>query len=549
MSRGAWSGRRAGGWALGIAAWVAGAVLLIPLARAEGAERAARLSFAQGQVRVSEDGQLVANPAPANIPLFEGAEVATAGDGEAELQFDDGSIARIAPNSSLRLAVLRGEGAGAETEIVLTSGLGYFEFAASSPLRVRFGNSVVTANGSTVARIDMDSPPGSLAVFSGNAHLERAGGALTVNLAGGDSVTLTGSDPSQYILAGSIEPDSWDAWNTDRDQALATEAAGQPEEANNLPESGNPAWNDLNANGNWYNVPGQGPVWSPYDASNPDWDPYGDGSWVWMPDYGYIWASSYSWGYLPYEFGTWNDYDDFGWGWSPGGFTPWWMGGLWESNIGLAPPGYHHPRRPHPGRPHPGQPHRGPSHRQIGHPMEAGYQGAAHPVIPVGRQGTAGTSGIVAHSRSLPLTLDGRRVQPLQASISRPQYEGHAWHVGFDGGLGNRSRPVYSGTQRMGSGGSSGGFAFGDDRPVDTLPAESFGGGARFPASGSLGFERGAPVGRAYPRGGAFPGRPYSGDLRSGRPYPAGGGFAGHSFSGGSSFSGHAMGGFDGGHR
>jgi len=41
----------------------------------------------------------------------------------------------------------------------------------------------VTASGFTVMRINLDNPPGDLAVFSGNAHLER-GSALTLDLHG-----------------------------------------------------------------------------------------------------------------------------------------------------------------------------------------------------------------------------------------------------------------------------------------------------------------------------------------------------------------------------
>ena len=40
-------------------------------------------------------------------------------------------------------------------------------------MRVTFGDSVATATGFTVMRVKMDNPPGELAVFSGNAHLER----------------------------------------------------------------------------------------------------------------------------------------------------------------------------------------------------------------------------------------------------------------------------------------------------------------------------------------------------------------------------------------
>src|SRR3954469_13357168 len=66
--------------------------------------RAARLSYVQGAVQVTQGNQIIADPAPANTPLFEGAVVTTQEEGQAELQFDDGSIARLSPNSSLQIA-------------------------------------------------------------------------------------------------------------------------------------------------------------------------------------------------------------------------------------------------------------------------------------------------------------------------------------------------------------------------------------------------------------------------------------------------------------
>jgi hypothetical protein len=85
----------------------------------------------------------------------------------------------------------------------------------------------------------MDTPPGGLAVFSGNVHLQvansSAGPTVSVDLHGGESITLNAADPSQYNLAESIEPNSWDAWNSDRDQALTSRSCGADGSA---PESG-----------------------------------------------------------------------------------------------------------------------------------------------------------------------------------------------------------------------------------------------------------------------------------------------------------------------
>jgi len=345
----------------------------MPAIPAGPAARAVRLSNVDGQVKL-----IVGNQPPAdalvNTPLFEGSQLTTADDGRAEIQFEDGSVARISPNSSLVLSELKMDGASPQTEIQLNSGLAYFEFSGSGKLRIHFGDAIVTPAGNSILRINEDTPPGAVAVFSGSAHIER-GATVMVDLHGGECVTLSSADSTKYDLAETIEPDSWDAWNTDRDQALSAEASASTGAAANLADNnagpadqdsndqlannqaspdiapGNPAWNDLDANGSWYDVPGEGYIWSPYAASGIGWDPYGCGNWVWTPRFGYIWTSCFSWGYLPYQYGAWRYYSGFGWGWAPGHrFRPWWRGGVWVSTFGYGPPGPHQARRQYGGR-------------------------------------------------------------------------------------------------------------------------------------------------------------------------------------------------------
>jgi hypothetical protein len=378
-----------------------------------GTARAVRLSSVDGKVQLYRDNQTITDSAVVNSPLFEGTQVVTADDGRAEIEFEDGSVARLSPNSSLTLTVLRPDDGSGGTEIRMDGGLGYFELqSASQPghIEVRFGDSVATASGFTVLRIDLDNPPGELAVFSGNAHLER-GNALSLDLHGGESVALNAGNPSQYNLAESIEPDSWDTWNSDRDQVLNSEASSRTEATQSFQDNANPAWNDLDANGNWYNVPGQGYVWSPYDASAAGWDPYGSGYWLSTPGFGYGWVSGYAWGYLPYTCGAWNYYNDFGWGWNPGlgACSPWWGNGIWAPNIGIGPIGYLPPRLPH--RP------------PVRNPGRPGTHNEPYPLIAVNRRPAAGAAAQPARQRNVSATIAGHVVMPVRALSPRPVYD------------------------------------------------------------------------------------------------------------------------------
>jgi FecR protein len=403
------------GLSAGLLALALGAVLPAQFLLADDAAlpaRAVRLSSVDGQVRLLFNKQVVADQAVPNMPLFEGTEIVTGDDGRAEIQFEDGSVARLSPNSSLSLTVLRGQGGAGDAEIKLEGGLGYFELQGTGQagsIRIRFGHSVVTAGSPTVVRINLDQPPGTLAVFTGNAHVER--GALALDVHGGESVTMSSASPGRYDLAESIEPDSWDAWNSDRDQELASEAAAHTGVENGFEDSGNPAWNDLDANGSWYNVPDQGTIWSPNDASSADWDPYGNGYWLTTPLFGSTWVSSYGWGYLPYHCGTWNYYNSFGWGWAPGvgGCSPWWRNGHYGGpNIGVGFAGYHPPQPPR---------------RRTYAGQNGANNGAPAGLVAVNRRPINGPAALPARDKSTPVMIAGHTVEALHPLSPRPQYD------------------------------------------------------------------------------------------------------------------------------
>jgi hypothetical protein len=419
-----------------------------------GGARAVHLSSVDGQVQVVQDGQVIADQATTNLPLFEGSQIITGNEGRAEVQLEDGSIARLSPNSTLTLTKLTREGSGTHSELVLNGGLAYFELepsTAENSIRVSFDRTSFEPSGFSVVRVSEDVPPGQMAVFSGNVQVER-GTSLQVDVHGGQSLTLDAANLDRYSVADNINPDSWDSWNADRDQELNAQSGEQT--AATTGSGINPAMgmSQLDSNGNWYNVPGQGYIWSPYDAQGQGvgWDPYGYGRWVYYPRFGYIWVSGYNWGYAPYQCGSWNYFDTIGWGWSPfmgaggmggAGFgggcgNPWWFGNSgWGYNIGNAPRGYRPPRRPTPGPIHPGSPVR--PTRVASVPVDRRNPNA--PTAPV--RGTA-----------RPVTIAGHLVEPLRPISTRPTYE----HAGASFGakpvqaepgyVVAGSHPVYSGS-------------------------------------------------------------------------------------------------------
>ncbi|WP_263385285.1 FecR family protein [Granulicella arctica] len=288
--------------------------------------RIVRLTYTEGYVRVDRHDASAGDPAQLNMPLIEGQSIVTGEDGQAEVEFEDGSVARVTPNSTVTLTHLSvDQGGNFNTQIGLAKGLAYFELRSAPKFAysVDAGGDIISPAENTTLRVNLDEAPAAIAVLTGAAHVEHANG-YKVDVPLGETFRGDISHEGQYFLTQEIAADTWDQWNESRDQIAADAAPKQTAERNGYAGSQGYGWSDLDANGSWFDVPGQGQVWQPNGGDAEDFDPYGNGSWMWYPGGGYLWASSYSWGWTPFRCGGWSYWDTFGWGWSPnsgcGGF-------------------------------------------------------------------------------------------------------------------------------------------------------------------------------------------------------------------------------------
>jgi hypothetical protein len=387
----------------GLTGWGAGLALVCLLfaglaitARASDAPqpRAARLSYLQGGVTVVRMDNTGSDPAQLNMPLAEGLRVATGEDGQAEIEFEDGSLVRLTPNSSLSLDRLSVDSGGNfQTQLALVRGLAYAELRAASKYTYRLSvdGVVVSPVENATIRVELDEAPVDISVLSGTAHVERAGsqsaGGYRTDVRTGESLTGDSEDSGRYFLTQQIAEESWDTWNEERDQAAADEAANRTAARDSYAGDQGYGWSDLDANGSWYDVPGQGRVWQPTVAMDSDFDPYGNGSWVWYPSAGYVWASGYRWGWTPYRCGSWSYWGGFGWGWIPGG--SWGFGGGRGYVINVVRPPQNYRFQPLPVR----------------------SPGGVHPIVVV-RSGR--DPGMPVHPSQGPRTIAGHTVEPLR---------------------------------------------------------------------------------------------------------------------------------------
>jgi hypothetical protein len=403
--------------------------------------RAARLSFLQGDVTVDHLDNTAGDPAQINMPLAEGARVATGEDGQAEVEFEDGSVVRVTPNSALGLSVLNVDAAqNFHTQVTILHGLVYAKLYASSKYFyvVDAGGEFISPVANTTVRVNLDQPPATISVFDGTVQVEHArtpeADGYKKDVRAGESLTGDAHDSSQYSVSQNLEQDSWDEWNRARDQAAADEAATRTTARDGYAGDQGYGWSDLDANGSWYDVPGQGRVWQPTVAQESDFDPYGYGSWVAYSSVGYVWASGYSWGWTPFRCGSWSYWNNFGWGWSPAsgcGRAGWGIGRGFSSGIAInvvrPPLNYRLPTRPvHEGLLHPipvGSPVRVPGdglHTSHGTRMIAGVP--VDPLRPIGNStATKGHPPIGSALRSNS-TVDYITRQPVSgATAAAPQ--------------------------------------------------------------------------------------------------------------------------------
>jgi hypothetical protein len=358
----------------------------------------ARVSFVQGSVQLLAGQGSDFQQAVMNMPVLDGSRLQTGGDGQAEVEFGDGSVARLTPNSGLQFDHLGQD----RVQLTQLSGLSYYEFNVGDghpPFSVQFNNLSVQPTANSILRVGLDAG-WEVAVLSGSVNVQ--GDAIPGVTVSENQSIRAGADNSgaPYTVAQGINGDSWDNWNQDRDQAIAQEASQQTPVRDDSANPQNENWNDLDADGNWYPVEGAGNVWVPAGVGA-GWDPYGSGYWAYYPTIGYTWVSGYPWGWLPYHCGAWGYYP-FGWGWAPGG-----CGRVWHpvTVVRTYPPGWTTPVRPI-------------------------FHGGIHPLpaqrlIAVDRgpvaKGPWGTGGVPRPDHEQALNFDGRTLAPVDRLDVRTQ--------------------------------------------------------------------------------------------------------------------------------
>jgi hypothetical protein len=301
--------------------------------------RVVRLSFVQGTVTMRAAGAKQWAKAMVNSPIQQGFSIATAQKSFAEVEFENGSTARLGELSRLDFTELALT-AGGDKINYLNFDQGYATFHLlpehNDDYKVTVGNAMLEPRGKAEFRTDFDQ--GRLRVEVFNGRVDVAAPHQSERLSKDKVLTFNTAQGQHFDVTHGIQKDEWDQWSMARDQQQSLAYNDQAVS----PESSMYGWSDLGTYGDWSYYPGYGYGWAPYEPMG--WSPYSMGMWSWYPGMGDTWISGEPWGWLPFHYGMWNFDSGMGWFWQPGfmeaGFSPalvnWYEGG---GLIGWGPMG------------------------------------------------------------------------------------------------------------------------------------------------------------------------------------------------------------------
>ena len=307
-------------------------LLLVPVLQAQTSEttgtnpgvskvRIVRLSQVRGSVQIDRSDGRGYERAIANLPIVEGNELRT-GEGVAEVEFEDNTSLRLAPNSQVEFPRLERSAAGATLSSVhLARGTAYISVvkaqskAAPNEFTAVFGDRKLNLDPGAHVRLAIEGTEAKLAVLDGAVRVDQGNGE---SISKRKTATFELFGEGQPTVSRNVETSMFDEWDH--------ESASYHSNAASLSAFNSPyayGLRDMSYYGSFVNAAGcGGSMWRPYFASAA-WDPFANGTWAWYQGAGYSWVSPYPWGWTPYHYGSWAYCDNLGWGWIPG------EGGSW----------------------------------------------------------------------------------------------------------------------------------------------------------------------------------------------------------------------------
>ena len=277
---------------------------------ADPPDRAARLSYLQGEVSLQPAGEQEWANAIVNRPLTTGDKLWTEQGARAEIQVGEAAV-RLGSNTGFSFLNVDDN----TIQMRMTAGV------LNVRVRALDGNDQIEVDTPNLAlsllrpgnyRVEVNDAGDTTVVKISEGEAEASAGSQSTVVHAQQVATFRGSEQfGQLAMLGS--PDEFDSWSLERDRRDDHAASSQTAQYVAPEVTG---YQDLDANGTWSQEPEYGNVWTPTHVAM-GWSPYQYGRWVWVAPWGWTWVDDSPWGYAPFHYGRWAHVHER-WCWVPG---------------------------------------------------------------------------------------------------------------------------------------------------------------------------------------------------------------------------------------
>ena len=279
---------------------------------ADPPDRAARLSYIQGEVSMQPAGEQDWAPAIVNRPLTTGDRLWTEQGARAEVQVGPAAV-RLDGDTGFSFLNVDDD----TIQMRMTAGVVNVRvrwLEQDDHIEIDTPNVALSLVRPGNYRVEVNDAGDTTVVKVSEGQAEADGAGLNnVVVHNQEVATFTGAEElsAQYRTLGA--PDEFDSWSLERDRRDDRVAGTQTSEYVSPDVTG---YEDLHDNGSWSSEPEYGYVWTPSRVAM-GWAPYQFGRWVWVSPWGWTWIDDQPWGYAPFHYGRWA-YVRQRWCWVPG---------------------------------------------------------------------------------------------------------------------------------------------------------------------------------------------------------------------------------------
>jgi hypothetical protein len=205
------------------------AMLLVPFLQAQDEPgshaRMVRVTTLSGNVQIAHQQGAGYQNVTMNMPIVQGDVLRTGDDGWVEIQLENGSRIRLAPDTQLTFALMGRFASGStETEVNLDDGEAAFAVVAGDdigPFRINVRQRVISLKRSTRFRVtSTNSDPLEVVVWKGEVGIFDRESSQEVSVQTRETFALDPQDTGHYDLEKTAQVDELDDWANQRDQAL-----------------------------------------------------------------------------------------------------------------------------------------------------------------------------------------------------------------------------------------------------------------------------------------------------------------------------------------